>query len=82
MVTMDGVAIPPRDIDPNQGIPTAADHLRVAFMAIAAYEYVVRKVLMTVIVTYPRPVISTRSLPNSGCTRLQAHVGKTIDARI
>jgi hypothetical protein len=82
MVTMDGIAISPRDIGPNQGALTAADHLRVASMAVAAYEYVVHKVSMTVIVTYPRPVISSLSLPNFGCTRLQAHVGKTIDARI
>jgi len=52
MITMDGVAISPRDIGPNKGGLTAADHLRVAFMTIAAYEYVVRKVLMTLIVTY------------------------------
>jgi len=82
MVTIDGVAIPPRDIGPNHGALKAADYLRVASMAIAAYEYVVCKVSMTVIVTYPRPVISSLSLLNFGYTRLQVHVGKTVDVRI
>jgi hypothetical protein len=84
MVTIDGVAqaVPSRDIGPNRGALTTADYLRVASMAIAAYEYVVRKVLMTAIVTYPRPVISSLSPPNFGYTRLQVHVGKTADVQV
>jgi hypothetical protein len=82
MATMPGVAIPPRDIDPNHGALKAADYLRVASMAIAAYEYVVGIVFLTVVVTYPLPVISSPSLPNFGYTRLQVHVGKTFDVRI
>lgn len=69
-------------INPNQGALDAANNLRIASMTILAYEYVVLCVLLVLLGTYIRPVISSHSLPNSGCTRRQIDVGEEADAGV
>jgi hypothetical protein len=62
---------------------TAANNLRIASIAIAAYEYVTSGPLLnrTLIAFYIRPVIFSLSLPNSGYTKLQVDVGKKVVAQ-
>ena len=62
----------------SQGGLVAANNLRIASIAIAAYEYVAGSCLLTVIVTSARSVISLLYLPRFDYTRLQVHVGKKV----
>src|SRR5260221_4792808 len=66
----------------DQGALAWANNLRIASMTLLAYEYVVRCVLLALLRTYIRPVISSHSPPNCGCTRRQPDVGKKADARV
>jgi len=57
---------------------TAANNLRIASISVAAYEFVASSCLLTLLVTFIRPVISRLSLPNSGYTRLQVGAGMEV----
>ena len=64
---------------------TAANNLRIASISVAAYEFVASSFLLTLLVTFIRPVFSLPSLPNSGYTRLQVGEGKEVvlqDAKV
>jgi hypothetical protein len=64
---------------------TAANNLRIASISVAAYEFVISRFLLTLLVTFIWPVFSPRSLPNTGYTSLQVGAGKEVtlqDAKI
>jgi len=79
---MDVVAAASQAATPNQGTLTAGSYLRVVSASVLIYEYVARRVYLTLVVNYARPAISSHSLPNFDFTRLHVDVGKTFDARI
>ena len=51
MVAVNVVALIPKITQASEGALTTAKYLRVSSMAVAAYEYVVRRALLMVIVT-------------------------------
>jgi hypothetical protein len=53
---------------PRSGALTTAAYLRIASLAIAAYEYVVSHVLVTFVITQSQPVFSSPSRQNIVCT--------------
>jgi hypothetical protein len=56
---------------------TVANNLRFASISIAAYEFVASSFLLT-LVTFTRPGLSPRSLPNTDYTRLQVSAGNEV----
>jgi hypothetical protein len=57
-------------INASQGAITTATSMRVAPMSVAAYEYAVKCISLSVVVTHVLPAISLPSLWNIGCTTL------------
>ena len=76
MVAMGVVAAAPQAVNPSMGALTAANNLRIVSIAILGYEYVARTLLLTLLVTHTRPVISSHSPSSTGYTRQQGDVGK------
>jgi len=82
MVAMGVVAAATQAVDPSTGALTAANNLRIVSIAILGYEYVARTVMLTLLLTHTRPVISSHFPSSTSYTRQQGDVGKKDGARM